>query len=224
MEKFYEKTQNIMFKDQSIEVVKSIFYEAKIKIQKSSIEQIEKKLEQLGFKKEESRVERDIVVFSDDQHYLKIKEKEEEKEKSILLIFNKEMSNKSKQTLFVKFPKESIYGRIFEKLIKNFATADVSQKTSENTNIDWSDQLKVVRIEKIRISFYNLQKGAFISIDLDVVKKENEKTTYLGNFIEITTNSEDELTFFLQQFREFGEVTFTHYYKMKNGFFQSIRN
>jgi adenylate cyclase class IV len=213
-----------MFKDQSIEVVKSIFYEAKIKIQKSSIEQIEKKLEQLGFKKEESIVERDIVIFSDDQHYLKIKEKEEGREKFLLLVFNKEISNKSRQTFFVKFPKGSIYRGIFEKFIKTFDTTDIFQENFGDTNIDRLDKLKVVRIEKIRIPFYDLQKGASITIDLDVVKKENEKTIYLGNFIEITTNSEDELTFFLQQFREFGEVTFTHYYKMKNDFFKSVRN
>jgi len=223
MEKFYEKTQNIIFKDESVEVVKSISYEAKIKIQKSSIGQIEKKLEQLGFKKGESRVEKDIVVFSDDQHYLKIKEKEEEREKSLLLIFDKKISNKSRQTFFVKFPKGSIYGRIFEKFIKTFDTTDIFQENFGDTNIDRLDKLKVVRIEKIRTPFYNLQKGASIVIDLDVVKKENEKITYLGNFIEITTNSEDELTSLLQQFREFGKIMFIHYYEMKNDF-QSIRN
>jgi len=208
MERFSE---NVWILKDPIETKKMISYEAKIKISKQDIEKIEERLKQLGFQKEEERLEKDITISSssNDEYIFKIKEAENN-ESRILLVFIRNLNEKAKLTLLTKAPVQNIYGWVFEKL----------KETLEKEN---SAGIIITEIEKRRISFYNPKNTNSVSIDLDVLKKGMGQTIHLGDFIEVTTHREEEIDPLLQQFKDFGEVTFTHYYKIKNDFVQNIR-
>jgi len=207
MERFGE---NVWILKDPIETKKMISYEAKIKISLQDIKKIEEKLGQLGFQKEEERLEKDITISSPstDEYIFKIKEAENN-ESRILLVFIRNINEKAKLTLLTKAPTQNIYGWVFEKL-------------KETLEKEHHAGIVITKIEKRRVSFYNPNNMNSVTIDLDVLKKENGQIIPLGNFLELTTHKEDELDFLLQQFKDFGEVTYTHYYKMKNGFSQHL--
>jgi adenylate cyclase class IV len=192
-----------------------ISYEAKIKISKQDIEKIEEKLKQLGFQKEEERLERDIIVSSPKDEYYTFKLKEAKNNRSrILEVFSKSINEKAKYTTIVLVPEEEKEKGVFEWIIK---------KLWETLEREGSTDFVVTKIEKRRIAF-NKGGEMSVTIDLDVIKKENDQATHLGSFIEITTYKEEDLDFLLQQFKDFGEITFTHYYKMENNFGKNIRD
>jgi len=207
MERIY---QNLWILKDPIETKKMISYEAKIKISLQDIEKIEERLKRLGFQKDEERLEKDITISSSssDEYIFKIKEAENN-ESRILLVFIKNINERTKLTLLTKAPIQNIYGWVFEKL-------------KETLEKERPAGIVITEIEKRRISFYNPNNMNSVTIDLDVLKKDGGQIIHLGNFLELTTHKEDELDFLIQQFKDFGEVTYTHYYKMKNGFIQHL--
>jgi adenylate cyclase class IV len=207
MERIY---QNLWILKDPIETKKMISYEAKIKISLQDIEKIEERLKRLGFQKDEERLEKDITISSSssDEYIFKIKEAENN-ESRILLVFIKNINERTKLTLLTKAPIQNIYGWVFEKL-------------KETLEKERPAGIVITEIEKRRISFYNPNNMNSVTIDLDVLKKEGGQIIHLGNFLELTTHKENELDFLIQQFKDFGEVTYIHYYKMKNGFIQHL--
>jgi hypothetical protein len=125
------------------------------------------------------------------------------------LVFIKNINERTNLTLLTKAPIQNIYGWVFEKL-------------KETLEKERPAGIVITEIEKRRISFYNPNNMNSVTIDLDVLKKDGGQIIHLGNFLELTTHKEDELDFLIQQFKDFGEVTYTHYYKMKNGFIQHL--
>jgi len=211
-ENFYEKMEKILVKENKnfdIEASAGVFFEIKIKIQQKKISKVIKKLYQLGFKgdKDKIRSEKDFVFFSSySPDFFRIREKEENEEKYLLLVFHKKIDNLQVSDFVIKIREKNFYGKIFKEL-KN-----LEPKTELNTCI----------IEKRRVLFYD-EKGNFISIDIDVKKEENGQITNLGNFIEITTNSNKEMERLLKEFRVFGQVITKPYYEIQNDFVQNIR-
>jgi adenylate cyclase class IV len=232
---FYEKIEERVLKDQNIEVLKTISYEAKIKISKEDIKKVEEKLKQLGFQKSQERIEKDIVVSSQASNCLKLKEEYGSK-KEFLLISNKKISDAAKLTYIIKFLSQDIYRWTFEKLLETLERETLLPKSIEEmlinltkgdkNNIDTSQlrEVRVAKIEKRRIVFYNYSKESCVSFDLDVIKKEKGQAIRLGDFIELSAKSKGELDFLLQQFKNFGLVTLLHYYEMENDFSKKIRS
>jgi len=211
-ENFYERMEKILVKENKnfdIEASAGVFFETKIKIPQKKIRDVIKKLYQLGFKGNEDEIksEKDFISFSSHSpDFFRIREKEENNEKYLLLVFHKKVDNLQVSDFVIKIQEKNFYGKVFKEL-KNLAP-----KTGLNTCI----------IEKRRVFFYD-EKGNFVSIDIDVKKEENGQITNLGNFIEITTSSKEEMERLLKEFRVFGQVTTKSYYEMQSDFIQNIR-
>jgi adenylate cyclase class IV len=206
-------SENLWIFKEPIEIKVITSYEAKIKISKQNIEKIEEKLKQLGFQKEEERLEKDIIVSSPKGgDIFKLKEAENNKSR-ILEVFTKNINEKAKHTAIILIPEEEKEKSVFEWVIKKFWGTLEREKPTD---------VVITKIEKRRISFKG--EGMSVSVDLDVIKKRDCQSIYLGSFIEITTYKEGDLNFLLQQFKDFGEITFTHYYEMENNFSQNIRD
>jgi hypothetical protein len=232
---FYEKIEEGVLKDQNIEVLKTISYEAKIKISKQDIEKIEGRLRELGFQEMEERIEKDVVVFSQGSNSLKLKKELGKNKEELLLIFNKKISSETKQSFIIKFSGQNVYEWTFEKLLETVERETTLPKgikeilnltlaNKNNIHTDKLQQVKIVKVEKRRIVFYDSTKMRSVSFDLGVIKKEMGRTIHLGDFIELSANSKEELAFLIQQFKDLGQVSFLHYYEMKNEFSQNIRD
>jgi hypothetical protein len=212
-ENFYERMEKILVKENKnfdIEASAGVFFEIKIKIPQKKISEVIKKLHQLGFKGDEDKIqsEKDFIFFSSySPDLFRIREKEGNNKKYLLLVFHKKINNLQVSDFVIKIQEENFYGEIFKEL-KN-----LTPKTELNTCI----------IEKRRSLFYD-KKENFVSIDIDVKKEENGQITNLGNFIEITTKSKKEILRLIEEFRVFGEVTTKSYYEMQSDFVQNIRS